>query len=127
MRVGLRDVFAGVFVIAAVVIYALWANGVAATSLSVRGLGVAVFALGWAGCVSNQARMTALFGVGEDAQPRGSYVWIASALGAVALVAGLITLIGGAEWALVVLAASMLSLWAMATMRHALAGETQKA
>jgi hypothetical protein len=116
MRLTWRDGLATLFVAGAAVLYALW------LAPSTRVLGAVVFTLGFAGCMSDQAEMAGVYGAEGRRRAPMAYVVVASLVGAVALVAGIVTLVGASETALGVLVAAIVALWAMATVRHALAG-----
>ena len=120
MRLTWKDGLATLFVGAAAVIYALWQTEAGMTGISTRALGAAVFALGWAGCVSNAASMAVVYGVAPGRQrPPLVYVVTVSFLGAVALAAGIITMVGSNEATLATLVGALVALWAMSTVRHA--------
>jgi hypothetical protein len=124
MRLKWRDGLATLFVAGAAVFYALWVTGTAMPGMSTRAAGWIVFGLGWAACTSNKNELTVMYGVGGRRAPL-PYVVIASILGAVALVAGIIALVSANEAMLATLVAAMVALWAMSTVRHAIAGETR--
>jgi hypothetical protein len=119
MRVTWRDGLATIAVAAATVLFLLWENGSAAQGLSVRAVAVIVFALGWVGCVSDAPHMASVYVPGPDRTVPMSYSVAMSILGAVALVAGIVAIVGSSESAISVLVVAMLGLWAMATLRHA--------
>jgi hypothetical protein len=119
MRVTWRDGLSTVAVAAATVLFLLWENGSAAQGLSVRALAGIVFALGWVGCVSDGAHMASVYVPGPDRTAPMSYSVAISILGLVALVAGILAIVGPSETAIGVLVVAMLGLWAMATLRHA--------
>jgi hypothetical protein len=123
MRLTWRDALATLFVAAAAALYALWQTGTAAAGMSTRVLGTVAFALGWAGCVSDQREMASVYGAGGRRRAPMAYVVVASLLGAVALVAGIITLVSASEPMLAVLLAATVALWVLATVRHAMTGE----
>jgi hypothetical protein len=125
MRLTRRDGLATLFVSVAAVLYGLWLTGTAMADMSTRVLGTIVFGLGWAACTSNQTEMAFVYGVGGRRRAPMAYVVIASIVGAVALVAGIITLLGANEAMLVTLVAATITLWAMSTVRHAIARETR--
>jgi FtsH-binding integral membrane protein len=127
MRLTWRDGLATLFVAAAVVVYGLWVTGTAMSQVSVRVIAAVVFGLGWAGCVSNQREMAVVYGADRDRRrPPVAYVVLASAVGAVALVAAIIALVAASEAILVTLVAATAALWAMSTVRHALADPADK-
>src|SRR5512132_168215 len=96
MRLTWRDAVTSVFVVAAVVVYAVWTAGIAMTTVSTTTIGVVVFALGWAGCVTSQREMAVVYGVDRTKpRPTTAYAVGTSALGAVALIAGIATIFTG--------------------------------
>jgi hypothetical protein len=125
MRLGRRDLPASLFVAAAGVVYALWLSGTALQGMSTRALGAVVFALGYAACMSDRAEMAVVFGVGGRRRSPIWYIVVASLLGFGALVAGVLTLVSASETTLAILVAATVTLWAMSTVRHAIAGEGQ--
>lgn len=60
------------------------------------------------------------------ARPPTTYVVIASLVGFGALVAGVITLVGGSEATLATLVVAMIVLWAMSTVRHTRPGASRR-
>lgn len=104
-------------------LYALWLTGTGMAGTSTRVIGAMVFALGWMGCTSNQAAMAEVFGVGAPRRAPMGYVVMASIIGAVALVAGVITIVTGNEATLVI---AMVVLWAMSTVRHLIAAQAPR-
>ena len=127
MRLTWRDAAASAFVGTAVVLYALWAAGVAMTTYSSRAAGLVVFALGWAGCVTNQREMAVVYGVDATrSRPTTTYAVAASILGAIALIAGIATLLTGSEPLLLVLLGALVAVWLIATARHGFGWWTRK-
>ena len=121
MRLTIRDVLATRLVAAAVTVYALWVSGAALTGWSVRGAATVVFALGFAACVTDQKQMAVVYGATREGPwPAVAYVIFASAIGALALLAGVLALVTGSTVMLAVLTASMGGLWVLATARHTL-------
>lgn len=122
MRLTWRDAVTGVFVVAAVVVYAVWTAGIAMTTVSTTAIGVVVFALGWAACVTNQREMAIVYGVDRTRpRPTTGYAAGTSALGAVALIAGVAAMFTGNESFVIVLLGALVALWLIATARHAFA------
>jgi len=122
MRLTIRDGLATVFVAAATAVYIPWVTGAAITGWSVRVTAAVVFALGFAACLTAQKQMAVVYGVtGEGPRPLMAYVVLTSAIGALALVAGVIALVTGSAAMLAMLTASMAGLWVLATARHTLA------
>jgi hypothetical protein len=127
MRFTWRDAVASAFVGTAVVLYALWAAAVVMTTSSTTEIGVVVFGLGWAGCVTNQREMAVVYGVDETrSRPTTTYAVAASILGAIALISGIATLFTGSEPLLLVLLGTVVVLWLIATARHAFGWWTTK-
>ena len=125
MRLTCRDGPATVFVAAAAAIYIAWVTGAAMTGWSVRVTAAVVFALGFAACLTDQKQMAVVYrATGEGPRPPMAYVVLISALGGLALVAGVIALVTGSAAMLAMLTASMAGLWVLATARHALAAGT---
>ena len=123
MRLSWRDGLPTVLVAAAAVLYALWATGAALAGVSTRWMTVIAFALGMAACTANQREMGAVYGPAQGApRPPGSYVTLATALGIVMLVAGIVAFVMASQTMLATLVAAMVALWLLATGRHALAG-----
>jgi hypothetical protein len=123
MRLTWRDGLATLLVAAAAVLYALWATGAVMAGVSTRWMTVIAFALGMAACTANQRELGKVYGAAPGA-PRspGSYVALATALGIVMLVAGILAFVLASEAMLATLVAAMVALWLVATGRHALTG-----
>jgi hypothetical protein len=121
MRLVRKDGVATVFVAVATVLSVLNATGAALTGMSPRVLGAVILALGWAACTSNQSEIAAIFGPNSGRRPPIPYIVTASAIGAAALVAGIIALVTASETALLTLVAATVTLWAMSVARHAIA------
>jgi hypothetical protein len=122
MRLTVSDGFSTAFVAAAAAMYVPWATGAAFQGTSARVIAAAVFALGWAACVADQRQMAVVYGVSRDGQqPPIAYAAFVSAVGALALVAGLIAIVTASAATLAVLAASIAALWLVATARHVFA------
>jgi hypothetical protein len=116
VRLTWKDGLATLAVAAAVIGYLLWSSDTALTGLSTRGAAVAVFVLGLVGCSSTGERMGETFG-GQDHSPLAMVV-LTSAVGAVALVAGLAAMIAGSSTMLGVLVVAVVVLWVLATAHH---------
>lgn len=121
MHLKRNDAWATVLVSGAVALFMLWWTGTAFETLSTRIIGAVVLALGFAACTSTQDEMPAVFGVGAERRVPAAYVVIASLLGFIALIAGIIAVVGGSDTMLAVLVVTMSVLWAISTIRHALA------
>ena len=118
MRFPMRDLIATALVAAGLLIYAAWAVGVAWGGLgSVSVATAAILVLGMAASVS--AVVPAF-----DDLIHGSKAYLvgASALGTIALVAGVIGLLQANAVALGALALATVALWALATHRHLVHG-----
>lgn len=121
MNLKRHDAWATTFVFGALALWVLWWTDTAFEGLSTRIVGTVVFALGFAACMSDQQEMPAVFGVGNERRVSRAYLVVASLLGVVALGAGVITMIGGSATWLAVLVITTSLLWAISTLRHALA------
>jgi hypothetical protein len=118
-----RDGLTTVLTAAAAVLYALWATDAVMAGVSTRWITVIVFALGMAACTANQRELGKVYGAIPGApRPPGSYIALATALGIVMLVAGILAFVLASEAMLVTLVAAMVALWLLATARHALTG-----
>jgi hypothetical protein len=116
MRLTWRDGLATVFVGVAALMYFLWLAGISVPGLGVRGLGGVVLGLGVAASVT-----AVVYGVGAGLlQASKFYLVIASLIGLVALIAGVIALVSADEPMLAVLVVATVVLWVMATVRHAI-------
>jgi hypothetical protein len=123
MRLTWRDGLATVLVAAAAGLYALWATGTALAGVSARWMTVIAFALGMAACTANQRELGEVYRASPGApRPPGLYVTLATALGIVMLVAGIIAFVLASETMLATLVATMAALWLLSTGRHAQAG-----
>ena len=123
MRLTWRDGLATLLVAAAAVLYALWAAGVLMPGVSTRWMTVIAFALGVAACTASQRELGEVYGATrEGPRPSGLYIALATALGVVMLVAGILAFVLASEALLATLVAAMVALWLIATARHALAG-----
>lgn len=123
MRLTWRDGLATVLVTAAAVLYALWAADVVMPGVSTRWMTVIAFALGMAACTANQRELGEVYGATREGQrPSGLYIVLATALGVVMLVAGILAFVLASEAMLATLVAGMVALWLIATARHVLTG-----
>ena|GEM_PF-2604049 len=77
-----------------------------------------MFALGVGGCYAARSEMAAVYGAGGGPRPPLLYVVLATILGGVTLVAGIVAFAGGGDAALATLTGAMVALWALATIRH---------
>jgi len=116
MRLTGKDAVSTVSMAAIVVIYIAFLNSTTAWLISsARGTAAAVLILGGVGgCVMSAAG-------GQYQGPRArAYMSLAGVLGGIALVSGVIALITASTVALAILVAATLTLWLVATVRHAL-------
>jgi hypothetical protein len=119
MRRTWRDGLATLLVAAATLFFVLWETGAAVAGTSTRVVGAIVFAFGFAACTSDQQGMASVYGAAGQRRAPMLYVVIASLLGLAALVAGVLTLVGGSDAMLATLVGAMLALWVLTTIRHA--------
>jgi len=78
------------------VLYLLWAGGTTVSGLpGPRALSVAIFGLGVGGCYTAKSHMETVYGVGGRTRPPLYYVVLASVLGGVTLVAGIVAFASG--------------------------------
>ncbi len=120
MRLTWRDGLATVFVVAGALLYGLWLAGIEAFGMGVRGLGGIVLGLGLAASVT-----AVVYGVGAGLlQASKVYLAIASLIGLIAFIAGVLTLANASESMLGVLVVATVALWVMATVRHAINAES---
>jgi hypothetical protein len=122
MRLTWRDGLATLLVAAAATLYALWAGGAVMPGVSTRWMTVIAFALGMAACTANQRELGEVYGARGGRRPSGLYIALATALGVVMLVAGILAFVLASETMLATLVAGMVALWLITTARHALTG-----
>jgi hypothetical protein len=121
MSLTWNDGLATVFVGAGAGLYLVWAGGTTVSGLSgPRALTVAIFGLGIGGCYTAKSHMETVYGVGSRRRPSLLYVVLASGLGGVTLVAGIVALASGGDAAMATLTGAMVALWALATIRHSM-------
>ncbi|GAA2216197.1 hypothetical protein GCM10009850_116660 [Nonomuraea monospora] len=115
MRLTWKDALATVAAGVNVAVYVAFTQGADVPIVdSVRGATGTILLLGLVGgCMLSAAP--------EEYERKGSYMAVASALGGIALLAGVVGLIAASELALAVLFYATIALWLMATVRHALA------
>ena len=119
MRLSWRDGLATAFVGIGAVLYILWWSGVEV--LGPRAIAGVVFGLGLAASVT-----AVVYGVGAGLLRASKlYLAIASLIGLVALIAGVIAIANVNEAMLATLVAATVVLWAISTVRHMLATETR--
>ena len=116
MNLQKRDLVATGLVAAAGVIYLLWLLDALPTAMSgVRATGTVILALGFA------ASATAVVPTfGQLLHGNKVYLAVTSLLGVLALIAGVVMLVGPSETALAVVMAAMLAMWLIATIHHSL-------
>ena len=116
MNLQKRDLVATGLVAAAGVIYLLWLLDALPTAMSgVRATGTVILALGFA------ASATAVVPTfGQLLHGNKVYLAVTSLLGVLALIAGVVVLVGPSETALAVVMAAMLAMWLIATIHHSL-------
>jgi hypothetical protein len=123
MRLTWRDGLATLLVAAAAVLYALWAADALMAGVSTRWMTVIAFGLGMAACTANQRELGEVYGATQEGRrPSGLYVALATALGVVMLVAGILAFVLASAALLITLVAGMVAQWLIATARHALTG-----
>jgi len=121
MSLTWRDGLAAAFVGAAVLIYVLSLGSTTVAGLSgPHAVAVAIFALGIGGCYTARSQMQDLYGAAGGPRPSLLYVVIASVLGGVTLVAGVVAILGDSSSALATLTGAMVVLWVLATIRHSI-------
>jgi hypothetical protein len=119
MRLTWKDGLATALTGAAAALYLLWVGGTTVMGLSgSRAVSLAVFGLGIGGCYTAKSNMEAVYAASGRDRPPIPYVVGASALGGVTLVAGIVAISSGSTAALATLTATIVALWAMATIRH---------
>jgi hypothetical protein len=123
MRLTWRDGLATLLVAAAAVLYGLWAASALMPGVSTRWMTVIAFALGMAACTANQRQLGEVYGATRQGpRPSGLYITLATALGIVMLVAGILAFVLASEAMLATLVAATVALWLLATGRHLLTG-----
>jgi hypothetical protein len=122
MRLSWRDGAATVFVGAGVALYSLWLTDTEVPGISgARILAGVVLGLGLAASVT-----AVVYGVGAGLlRAPKTYLGVASVLGLVALVAGVIALVNANEAMLATLVIATVALWIMSTVRHAIVAESR--
>jgi hypothetical protein len=122
MRLPRRDVLATLLVAIALGVYAAWALGVELPGfMTVGAVAAAVLALGVAASAS-----AVVPGFAELLHGSRLYLAMTSALGLLALAAGLFALVAGEAAALTALVLTTVAMWAMATARHAVVARPQE-
>jgi hypothetical protein len=120
MNLQKRDLVATGLVAVAGAIYLLWLLDAVPTAMSgVRVTGAVILALGFA------ASATAVVPT-FDQLLHGSklYMAVTSLLGLVALIAGVVMLVGSSQTALAVVMIAMFAMWLIATIHHSLLAKT---
>ncbi|MEU7864011.1 hypothetical protein [Nonomuraea sp. NPDC049141] len=120
MRLTWKDALATVVAAANVAIYVAFTQGADVPVIDgVRGAAGAILLLGMVGGCGLSAA--------DVYEHKGPYMGVASTLGGIALLAGVIALITAAKPALAVLFYATIALWFIATVRHALTPRTMEA
>jgi hypothetical protein len=116
MNLQKRDLAATGLVLAAGVIYLLWLfDSVPAALSDVRATGAVILVLGFA------ASATAVVPTfGQLLHGNKAYLAVTSLLGMVALIAGVVMLVGSSQMALAVVMLGMITMWLIATIHHTL-------
>ena len=120
MNLQKRDLVATGLVATAGVIYLLWLLDAMPSGMTdVRATGAVILALGFA------ASATAVVPTfGELLHGNKVYLAVTSLLGLVALVAGVVMLVGSSQTALAVVMVAMVTMWLIATIHHSLLAKT---
>ena len=118
MRLTWKDGLATVFIGLAVVLFAVWSADGTIAGISGRGLVVAIFLLGIAGCYTAQSHFETVYGVNGTTRPPLAYVVLVSAVGGLATVAGIVAMIVGGTAAVATLLLAMVAMWMLSTVRH---------
>lgn len=126
MRLTLKDGLATIYVAAALACFAVWLADGAVAGVSGRALVGVIFVLGMAGCVTARSQMEAIYGVNGKIRPPMTYVVLVSAVGALALVAGIVAIVGGGTLAVTILVLAMIAMWILATVRHQASNPTER-
>ena len=120
MNLQKRDVAATSLVAAAVVIYLLWLLDAMPSGISdVRATGAVILALGFA---ASAIAVVPTFG--QLLGGNKAYLAVTSLLGLVAMVAGVVLLVGTSEPALAVVMVAMVTMWLIATIHHSRLAKT---
>ena len=102
------------------VIYLLWLLDAVPSGISdVRATGAVILALGFA---ASAAAVVPTFG--QLLHGNKAYLAVTSVLGLVALIAGVVMLVGSSTTALAVVMLAMLAMWLIATIHHSLLATT---
>jgi len=120
MNLQKRDIAATSLVAAAVVIYLLWLLDAMPSGVSdVRATGAVILALGFA---ASAIAVVPTFG--QLLGGNKAYLAVTSLLGLVALIAGVVLLVGTSEPALAVVMVAMVTMWLIATIHHSRLAKT---
>ncbi len=116
MNLQKRDLVATGLVAAAGVIYLLWLlDAMPAAMSGIRVTGAVILALGF---VASAIAVVPTFGQLLDGNR--VYLAVTSLIGLVALIAGVVLLLGSSQTALAVVMLAMITLWLIATIHHSL-------
>lgn len=114
MRLPKRDLIATVLVLAAVLVYLLWALDAALPGTgSARVAGVVVLALGFAASAS--AVVPTFLGLLHGNK---AYLAATSLIGVAAFAGGLMTLVSASRWGFGLMIAATVALWLISTAHH---------
>jgi hypothetical protein len=120
MNLQKRDALATGLVAVAVVIYLLWLFDAVPSGMSdVRATGAVILALGFA---ASAIAVVPTFD--QLLHGNKAYLAVTSLLGLVALVAGVVMLVGTSEPALAVVMIAMVAMWLIATFHHSRLAKT---
>lgn len=122
MRFTIKDTLATVLVATGLTMYVLWATDAALTSTSTRAVAVIVFALGFAGCLTDQRSMASVYGAEGRRRASMPYIVLTTAVGVLALVSGILAFVLESVIWVAILTVAMVALWLLATGRHVLRG-----
>ncbi len=118
MRTNWTDAASSIFVLAAVGVYLSGLDSTAAFGLSDRESAAVVFGLGVAACTAARSYLAGVYGAGPGRRAPLAYLVLVTGIGAVALVAGIIAVIGGGSGAMATLVAAIVAMWMLASARH---------
>jgi hypothetical protein len=118
MRISWTDGAATILVLAAVGLYGGGVGAATPFGLSDRGFAAVLFGLGIAACTSARSQLADVYGAGPGPRAPLTYVVLATGVGVVALVAGIIAVIGGGSVAATTLVAAIVVMWMLASARH---------
>ena len=118
MRTSWTDAASSILVLAAVGLYMSGLDATAPFGLSDRELAGVVFGLGVAACTAARSQFADVYGAGPGRRAPLAYLALVTGVGVVALVAGIIAVIGGGSGAVTTLVAGIVVMWMLASARH---------